>query len=84
MQKQEVRPYSDVVEKLDGVTGEPDSERSMIEKTIEFWRKRFGVELSQEDAREAIQDIVSLFSCLSELDKKYGGEQKIATSEPEE
>ena len=39
-----------------------------LKRTIRYWQGFYGEELTQEDAREIVENICSLFNLLNELD----------------
>jgi chemotaxis regulatin CheY-phosphate phosphatase CheZ len=47
-----------------------DSKRELIEETKRFWQARTGKPISDEDAREMIENITGFFKILIEWDKK--------------
>lgn len=48
----------------------------LIKKTIEVWQPLSETTLTEEDAREIVENMTSLFSLLLELESKYGKEEK--------
>lgn len=48
--------------------------KDVIGYTIEFWRWKAGVELSEEEARQAISDASEFFTLLNELDRAESDE----------
>ena len=56
--------------------------KEFIQKTLDFWQPKYdavGVKLTEEDAREIIENTVALFDLLDELDRKYNKCQKNAS-----
>jgi hypothetical protein len=49
---------------------------SFLKKTIDTWQPHSNKKLTEEDAREMAENVSGLFSFLSELEKKYGKEEK--------
>jgi len=45
----------------------------LIQETVSFWEKRYGRQVSLEEAREMIDNIVGFFKTLSEWDSSDGG-----------
>ncbi len=45
-----------------------------LEKTIKVWQPYSKAPLSLEDAKEITDNVVALYTFLSELEKKYGKE----------
>lgn len=39
-----------------------------LKRTITYWQRFYGEDLTQEDAREIVENICSLFNLLNELD----------------
>ncbi|TET44031.1 hypothetical protein E3J62_11375 [candidate division TA06 bacterium] len=46
------------------------SEQRMIKPTILFWRRRFGIELSEKEAREAVRIIADLVSFVAKVERQ--------------
>ena len=46
------------------------NETDIFKKTIEFWNKKYGIELSQDDAREAVHNVAGFFKVLQEWKNK--------------
>lgn len=47
-----------------------DSKRQLIEETKQFWQARYRKKLSDEDAREIIENMTRFFKILIEWDQK--------------
>jgi len=48
--------------------------KEMIQKTLDVWGPKYaekGVQLTEEDAREILDNVTGLFDLLYELDQKY-------------
>lgn len=56
-------------------------EDQAIQQTKEFWERKTGVHLDDEDARESIENIVSFFSILAEWEQVEDAEDEIGESE---
>ena len=54
------------------------SERSsdFIDDTVRFWERRLGRTISEEDAREMIQNVVGVFRVLNEWDLRTRGHMR--------
>ena len=50
--------------------------RDFLRKTIEVWQPLSEKRLTEEDAREIVENMTGLFSFLIELDQKYGKEEE--------
>jgi hypothetical protein len=50
--------------------------KEFLEKTIQVWQPLSEKELTEEDAREIVENMTGLFSFLIELDEKYGKEKE--------
>lgn len=48
--------------------------RELIQQTIDMWQPHSEDKLTEEDAREIIDNVTNLFEYLAELDKKYNFE----------
>ncbi|MFA5794681.1 MAG: hypothetical protein WC980_06420 [Candidatus Brocadiia bacterium] len=51
--------------------------KEFLEKTIKVWQPYSAAPLSLEDAREIAENMLGLCALLSELEKKYGEEEKL-------
>ena len=49
--------------------------KEFLEKTIKTWQPYRETSLSLEDAREITDNVIALYTLLSELEKKYGKEK---------
>jgi hypothetical protein len=58
----------------------PNKEANAVENTVNFWNERYGIELSREDAKEAVRNIAGFFQVLSEWERRnlYKTPQSIA------
>jgi len=55
--------------------------KEFIQKTLDVWQPYSKEKLTEEDAREIIENTVALFDLLGELDRKYNQCQRSASSE---
>ncbi len=46
--------------------------KGFLEKTINTWQRYYQAPLTQEDAREIADNMIGLFSLLTELEQKNG------------
>lgn len=49
--------------------------KELIQKTLDFWQPRYdvmGEKLTEEDAREILDNMIGFVELLAGLDKKYG------------
>ncbi len=53
-----------------------DSKRQLIEETKRFWQARTGESISDEDARQMIENITGFFKVLIEWDEKAKNQAK--------
>jgi len=53
-----------------------DSKREFIEETKRFWQARTGKPISDEDAREMIENVTRFFKILIEWDEKDRNQTK--------
>ena len=51
-------------------------DKQILEKTIRVWQPYSDKPLTEDDAREILENMTGLFSFLLELEKKYGKEEK--------
>ena len=52
--------------------------KETIQSTLNLWQPKYdkiGVRLTEEDAREILDNVTGFFHLLFELDKKYNSEQ---------
>ena len=56
--------------------------RDFLRKTIEVWQPLSEKRLTEEDAREIVENVTGLFSFLIELDQKYGKEKEEEKIQP--
>lgn len=54
----------------------PEYSEDFLKKTIEAWQPYSEAPLTLEDAREIMDNMVSLYSFLFELEQKYGKEKE--------
>ena len=54
----------------------PRYSTEILEKTIEVWQPLSEKKLTEEDAREIVENMAGLFSFLIELEEKYGKEEE--------
>lgn len=53
--------------------------KEMIQKTLDYWAPKYaerGEILTEEDAREILDNVTGLFELLIEIDRKHGVEQR--------
>lgn len=53
-----------------------EMDRDFLQKTIEVWQPLSKKTLTEEDAREIVENMTGLFSFLIKLDQKYGKEKE--------
>jgi hypothetical protein len=54
--------------------------KELIQKTLDLWQPKYdtiGVKLTEEDAREILNNMTGLVLLLADLDKKYSKEDTI-------
>ncbi len=49
-----------------------DYSKKYLEKTIHVWQRYYGSALTLEDAREIADNMIGLFSLITELEQKNG------------
>ena len=58
--------------------------RELIQNTLDYWGPQYssiGEKLTEEDAREILDNVIGLFDLLAELDREHNQCQKSASSE---
>lgn len=55
-----------------------NSQQHILDQTRKLWRTRFNIELTEEDARQAVENVVGFFQVLKEWDER--GTQTIQES----